>query len=173
MEVWKDIDGYEGRYQVSNFGNVKSLNYRRQGVSKLLTPKRNNSGRLWVELFNEDGKRQFLIHRLVGAAFVPNPDGYDQINHIDENPENNRADNLEWCTGIYNIRSYRSNHPELSKRRKCNLSITQYAKDGSAVRTWASARDVEKETNWSAWSIAECCRGNRKTAYGYIWRYAN
>ena len=79
MEVWKDIDGYEGRYQVSNLGNVKSLNYRRQGVSKLLTPKRNNSGRLWVELFNEDGKRQFLIHRLVGAAFVPNPDGYDQI----------------------------------------------------------------------------------------------
>ena len=97
-EIWKDIDGYEGLYQISNLGNVKSLNYRNQGIERILTPKCNNAGRLWVELARNGDRKPMLIHRLVAMAFIPNPNGYPQVNHMDENPKNNRVDNLEWCT---------------------------------------------------------------------------
>lgn len=170
-EIWKDIKGYEGNYQVSNLGNVKSVHYRGSNESKNLVPKCNNSGRLWVELRSGGRAKQFLIHRLVASAFIENPDNLPQINHIDENPKNNVVSNLEWCTGLDNIRSFTKNHP--FKKRKLDHAIKQCKKDGTLVKVWTNVREIEIETNWSAWSISECCRNNRKTAYGYIWQYAN
>ena len=82
-EIWKDIEGYEGRYQISNLGNVMSLNYGNHGYPRQLTPKCNNSGRLWVELIVDGERKPFLIHRLVAMAFIPNPEGYPQVNHKD------------------------------------------------------------------------------------------
>lgn len=177
-EIWRDIEGYEGRYQVSNLGNVLSLNYRHHGYSKQLVPKRNNSGRLWVELIADGKKKAFLVHRLVGAAFIPNPEGYPQINHKDENPQNNRADNLEWCTQEYNIRYYLERHPLERKPtakygKRLDLAVEQMTMDGNVVRRWDNSRQVARELGWSDWSISECCRGKRKKAYGYIWRYAS
>ena len=185
-EVWKDIEGYEGRYQVSNLGNVKSLNYGGHGYAKNLVPKCNNSGRLWVELFADGKKKCALIHRLVGVAFIPNPNNYPQINHIDENPKNNQANNLEWCTGDYNIAYYLERHPICSKKRKpirsrstgkykrrLGLKIHQMDINGNLIKEWPNSRAIATETGMSDWSISECCRGKRKTAYGYIWRYAN
>lgn len=175
-EIWKDVVGFEGLYQVSNFGNVKSLNYRRHGFPKNLTPKVNNSGRLWVELANCGNKKQFLVHRLVANAFIPNPNGFKEINHKDENPRNNNAENLEWCSRKYNVSYYYKRHPHGSDNRVGSLKelkINQISKDGIILNRWNNSREIYIKTGMSDWSISECCRGNRKTAYGYIWQYAN
>lgn len=178
-EQWKDIKGYEGLYKVSNFGRVLSLH--RQGNPKILTPKCNNSKRLWVSLYKCGVEKPMLIHRLVAQAFLDNPDNLPQINHIDENPQNNNIVNLEWCTQEYNIKYYCDRHPRKDgniyyseKYHKRNhLKIKQFSKDGIFVREWDNSRQIFLETGWSDWSISECCRGKRKSAYGFIWQYAN
>lgn len=177
-EVWKDIQGYEGLYQVSNLGNVKSLNYRRSvGNEKFLAQKENNDGRLWVTLYKNGKSKPMLVHRLVGTAFIPNPECLPQINHKDENPKNNNASNLEWCTHQYNINYYVERHGRktglCAKRKKKNaFPIKQIDSSGNVVKEWEDAQTVFTETGMSAWSISECCRGNRKQAYGFKWQYA-
>ena len=173
MEVWKSIEGYEN-YQVSNLGNVRNLNYNgAKGKVKNLTPKKNNSGRLWVELRANNKAKTFLVHRLVGMAFIPNPNNLPQINHIDENPLNNCVENLEWCTGEYNIKYSRELHPNRKKKITQTQKVAQYDKDGNLIKIWDNAHTVFLETKMSDWSIAECCRGKRHTAYGYTWHYAD
>ncbi len=178
-EVWKNICGYEGLYQVSNLGNVKSLNYAHRGYAKNLVPKKNNSGRLWVELVKDGVKKPMLIHRLVANEFIDNPNNYPQINHKDENPTNNCVDNLEWCTGLYNIRYSLALHPERSRSRKMRKTrkiigneIRQIDLSGNEVCTWKDIREIVNTTGMSQWSITQCCDGKRKTAYGFRWQYA-
>lgn len=181
QEVWKDIDGYEGLYQVSNHGRVKSLNYKRTGKAKVLSLKENNCGRMHVEIRRDGKKKDFLVHRLVASAFIPNPNNYPEINHMDENPKNNATWNLEWCTGLYNVRYSTARHPERALNRKptdkygrrLDLMIEQIDASGSTVKIWQNSRTIFSETGMSDWSISECCRGKRKTAYGYIWRYVS
>lgn len=180
-EIWKDVVGSNGLYMVSNYGNVKSLHYRGGNHEKILTPKKNNSGRLWVEITIKGKKKEMLIHRLVAYAFLENPNGYTEINHIDENPLNNHVDNLEWCNHKYNVKCFCDNHPDHSKNRRStekykkrlSIPVMQLTANGEVIRIWKNSREVQLETNMSDWSISECCRGKRKTAYGYIWRYAN
>jgi len=180
-EIWKDIQGSCGLYKVSNLGNVKSLHYRGSNKEKVLTPKKNNSGRLWVEVFVDGKRKAMLIHRLVALTFIPNPNNYKEINHIDENPLNNNVGNLEWCSHKQNVQCFNLNHPDHWKNKKItdkygkrlHLKINQLTIEGNFVRTWDNSRAVMRETGMSDWSISECCRGNRKTAYGYIWQYAN
>lgn len=180
-EVWKDVEGYEGLYQVSNLGSVMSLDYRRSGYARRLTPKCNNKGYLWVELANGGVKRPLLIHRLVAIAFIANPYGLPQINHKDENTKNNNVLNLEWCDALYNNRYSISRHPERYSLRRVgrsgssllNLGVNQYSKDGCFIKRWDNSRTVFNETGMSDWAVSECCRGNRRTAYGFIWQYAN
>ena len=189
-EIWKDIEGYEGLYQISNLGNVKSLNYCGRGYAKNLTPKCNNTGRLWVELSLNGKRKPMLIHRLVAKTFIPNPNSYPQINHIDENPKNNRVDNLEWCTGSYNVRYSLALHPE----RKCRCGspsgvqhrnrksgtpykhkqeVIQFSKSGEEICKFPNILTVCTENNWRTSHLVDCCNGKRKTAYGYIWRFAS
>ncbi len=180
-EIWKDVVGYEGLYQVSNLGNVKSLNWQRHGYPKNLTPKLSNTNRLGVQLSRDGKTKYYLIHQLVAIAFIPNPRQYVEINHIDENPLNNAASNLEWCDHLYNVHCYLSNHPNKSKQRKAtpkygkrlNLQIKQMSLGGDLVCVWNNSREIAVKTGMSDWSISECCRGNRKTAYGYKWQYAS
>lgn len=180
-EIWKDIVGYEGLYQISNLGNVKSLNWRGHGYPKNLTPKLQNSGRYSVQLTVNGKSKYFLVHRLVAAAFIPNPFGYSEINHIDENPRNNDVRNLEWCEHLYNVRRYLENHPEHHKTRRTTekygkrlgLPIFQLDLSGNIIHKWNNSREICVQTGMSDWSISECCRGNRNTAYGYKWRYAS
>lgn len=100
LEVWKGIIGYEGRYEISNFGNVRSL--CKSMITKL-KPHKNGCGYSEVNLFKNRKQKRFRIHRLVGLAFVANPDNKPWINHIDCNRENPRADNLEWVTPKENV----------------------------------------------------------------------
>ena len=99
-EIWKDIVGYEGLYQVSNLGNVKRINFFKK--ERFVIPCSKGSGYLYVSLSKNNKQKNFYIHRLVATAFIENPDNLPVINHKDENRSNNIVDNLEWCTQKYN-----------------------------------------------------------------------
>ena len=120
-EIWKDIEGFEGKYQVSNFGNVKSLRYRNQKFAKNLTPKVTNRGYIAVMLSKNRKSKLALVHRLVAMAFVDNPNNYSIVNHKDENQQNNHVDNLEWCNHSHNRIYSMDKHPERRKELAENL----------------------------------------------------
>ena len=103
MEIWKDIEGYEGLYQVSNLGRVRSLNYNHTGNPKLLKLSLVRSGYNQCQLWNGGCAKMVLVHRLVAEAFIPNPDDLPQVNHKNEIKADNRVVNLEWCTSKYNM----------------------------------------------------------------------
>ena len=173
-EIWKDIKNFEGLYQVSNLGNVKSLNWRKTGKPRNLYLKPQNKGYLQVELVKNGERKSFVVHRLVAEAFLPNPLNLPQINHKDEVKTNNSSENLEWCTTNYNVRYSMELHPNRKhKGEKYNTPVQQLTLDGNVVKTWRCSRVIFLETGMSDWSISECCRGNRKTAYGYKWQYAS
>ena len=176
-EIWKDIPGYEGIYEVSTEGRIKSFHYT---IPRILTWKVNQKGYAWVELRKSGEAKQLLVHRIVATAFLDNPNNYPVINHKDENPLNNNVDNLEWCSKSYNVRYSLALHPErtLKKqrtRRNTKLrdkAIIQFTIDGRFVREWPDSRTIFLETRMSDHSISQCCRGIRHTAYGYKWQYA-
>ena len=183
MEIWKDIEGYEGLYQVSNLGRVKSLDRtitRSDGVKikikgKIRTFSKSHKGYLYLSLTDVNKKRKtFKVHRLVAMAFVQNPDNKPQVNHIDGNKLNNKAENLEWVTNsenqlhalenglvVRNINSHRS------KR------VRQYTRDGKFIKEYPSVAQVERELGFKSRHVATACRGEEKTAYGYVWKYAD
>ena len=102
IEIFRDIPNYEGIYQISNLGNVKSLNYNKTGKEKLLKPTKNVFGYLYVNLFKDKRHKMYRVHRLVALTFIPNPNKLKEINHKDENPLNNCVHILEWCDRKYN-----------------------------------------------------------------------
>ena len=102
-EVWKDIDGYDGKYQVSNLGQIRSTHSGKKDRIIILKPMVQKNGYLYVALWKNNKKKNKLIHRLVALAFVDNPHNYPEVNHKDENKENNISGNLEWCEHIYNM----------------------------------------------------------------------
>lgn len=181
MEVWKDVKGFGGTFQVSNFGRIKTFNYRNSGKEMILKPKKHNKGYLQVQLIKGNINKTYTIHRLVAEAFIPNPNNYPCVNHKDEDKTNNNADNLEWCDSKYNVRYSMNLHPErkLKPRNyvknigRLDMQIDQFDLNGNFVMRWKNSRTIFLETGMSDWSISECCRGNRRTAYGYVWRYAD
>ena len=108
-EIWKDIEGYEGYYQVSNFGNVRSVDrvieysdgVKRLRKGRILKPYKNRDGYLTCDLRKNSKHKISKIHRLVSEAFIPNPSNLPEVNHKDEDKTNNCVDNLEWCTRSY------------------------------------------------------------------------
>lgn len=116
-EIWKDVPGYEGLYQVSNLGNVRSLNYRNKGEIRLLSQAVNKKGYKHVGLHKDKITTTFQVHRLVAIVFISNPKNLPVVNHKDWNPGNNCADNLEWCSIAYNGQ-YRKNADILPGERK-------------------------------------------------------
>ena len=166
-EIWKDVVGYEGIYQVSNTGRILAHSCERRF-------QKNNSGYETVMLYKDGKYRRKTVHRIVAEAFIPNPLCYSQINHIDEDKENNCVSNLEWCTPSENNLKYHKNHQNQKRKgkRKGNR-VQQISLDGELIREWDNARQVFTETGMSDWSISQCCRGVWKTAYGYKWQYAS
>lgn len=167
-EIWRDIKGFEGKYQVSNLGRVMSLNYNQKGFKKPLKPMIDNVGYSKVNL-RKDGKQHIkYVHRLVAEAFIPNPSNKPVVNHKDEDKLNNHVENLEWCTIGYN-----STFGTAIERRSKKLSkkVAQYSEDGSLVKIWKNAREVNQWYKTNPTSIAKVCRGEKDSYYGYIWKY--
>ena len=118
-EEWRDIEGYEGLYQVSNLGRVKSLNYNHTKSEKILKGIPDNDGYLRVVLF-KNGRKDYRVHQLVAKMFIPNPENLQVINHTDENKQNNAAKNLEWCTVAYN-NTYGDRLKKVSEANKISM----------------------------------------------------
>lgn len=181
-EIWKPIKGYERLYEISNYGNVRSLDRyiicgkgKRLIKGKILKLRIGRDNRIYINLHKNDTDISYSVHRLVAETFLDNPNNYPQVNHKDENPQNNSVYNLEWCTASYNInygtaiqraKEKLINKPSLSKR------VIQYSLDGELIKEWASMREAERN-GFNASMIWRCCNNIRKTHKGYIWKYKN
>lgn len=176
-EEWKDIAGYEGLYQVSNFGNVRSVdrhtetsNSVRFYKGRLMKQCKNRNGYMQVSLCKNGCYKCCLVHRIVAIAFIQISDSdKNEVNHKDENKENNNACNLEWVTRIEN-----EMHGTKKERQsnKMKHPIVQYGLNGKYIKEWKSALDAEKEMRGkNTGNICNCLKGKTKTAYGYIWKY--
>lgn len=168
-EIWKDVKGYEGLYQVSNLGRVRSLDRRivykdgkkRLWKGQILKPLKSKGDYWRVCLLKNQNRKYEQIHRLVALAFIPNPNNLSQVNHIDKNIHNNSASNLEFCTAQYNV--------EYSLAK----AVLQYDLQGNLIREWASAAEVEKQLGFAKQHISSCCKNKKyyHTAYGFRWEF--
>lgn len=185
MEEWRNIEDYDD-YQVSNLGRVRSLDrwVNNYGNSKqfikgrILKPYKGNHGYLNVALFKNGKGKWCTVHRLVAQAFIENPDNLPCINHRDECKTNNHVDNLEWCSYQYNA-NYGTKMKRISEQLKgrnnikLSKTVYQYSLDGVLIKEWLSAAEVKRQLGYNRQNINQCCLGKRKTAYGYIWKYAS
>ena len=161
QEKWKEIKDYDGEYYVSNFGRVRNK-------TRLLNPYKTQKGYRGVRLTKNNVVKNYLVHRLVAMAFIDNPNNYPTINHKDENKENNRIDNLEWCSYSYNNNYGNRNKTVSEKMSKPVVRIDEF---GNITRFESLREGAEK---------SKCCHGNvwkvlsgkRKTTGGYKWEYA-
>lgn len=170
-EVWKDIVGYEGLYQVSSQGKVISLPKMcgiRWDNGRILKPFVNKDGYLVVTLSLNNKSKHFQVHRLVAEAFIPNPEQLPCVNHKDLCVNNNNVSNLEWCSWAYN-NTYGG---RAKKSAKKNLKpILQYDLEGNFIKEWAGGSEIKKELGYSPTHIYSCCTGKRNKSRGFIWKF--
>lgn len=181
IEIWKDVKGYKGLYQVSSFGRVKSLDRiiyqknKHNGVSKcirkgkILSLQKQINRYLTIDLHYEKKVKRYFVHRLVAETFIQKHIDKNYINHIDSNPLNNKVENLEWCTQSYNIKYAYDNGNKIPPHM---IKIAQYSMDGQFIKLWNSQSIIERELGIFQANIYKVCSGKRKTAGGYIWKYA-
>lgn len=169
MEEWKDIKGYEGLYQVSNEGKIKSVErniigknqhseHIRHLKEKILKPFMGDKRHLKVRLHKDGIDNDLFVHRLVAEEFITNPNNYDVVHHIDNNPENNSVENLEWMNGSIHTVTHNSK------------KVYQYTLDGKLVGVWKSTAECGRN-GFNQSKISNCCIGKQKTHKGYKWSY--
>ena len=169
MEEWREIEGYEGLYQVSNLGRVKSLkNHKGTYREKILKPTSDKLKYERVALYKNGKQKRFQIHRLVATAFILNPNNLPCVNHIDENPSNNHVSNLEWCTYEYNI-NYGSRNKKVSEKMKGKYIGSKHCKSKKVKcmttgEIFDSIADAGRKYNIGTGDISKCCRGKLKSA---------
>lgn len=170
QEIWKDIQGYEGLYQVSNLGRVRRLHKDyRCSKYKIISIKKQNNGYYRVCLSKYNKNKYFWIHRLVAQAFIPNPNNYPIVNHKDENPQNNVFSNLEWCTHKYNANYGHAREKMSAKSTK--RKVNQYDLNGNYIATYNSIKEASIITNSDRRYISQCCKQTYRTCNNYYWRY--
>ena len=138
IEVWKDVPGFEGIYRVSNLGMVRSLDRvkkdGRRMYGRIRKPHRDSCGYMLVQLYKDNEKKHYSIHRLVALAFIPNPDNLPQVNHKDEVRDHNTVDNLEWCTVLYN--------QNYGHRKERTSSSSRGEKNARAILTEKQVKEI-------------------------------
>lgn len=179
-EVWRNIEGFSG-YQVSNLGNVRSLNYNGKGIIQNLKPCTSGLNRNYLAVSLQLGRAvvRKSIHRLVASAFIPNPYNLPEVNHIDENGTNNRINNLEWCDRKYNL-AYGNRVQKFIDAK--SIPILQYSLDNIFIKEWKSQKEICDELGLDKGSLAHCLHGYRikegikhpvYSYAGYKWKYKN
>ena len=169
-EIWKDKKDYEGHYQVSNCGRVKSIKFGKERILKLRTDKK--TGYLHVVLCKDGKAKAFTVHRLVAESFLPNPHNYPCVNHKDENKQNNNVSNLEWCSVQYN-NTYGTRIERVAEKKtngKQSKPVLQYTLDGQFVREWESTAECGRN-GFNQGNVVACCQGKLKKYKGFIWKY--
>jgi hypothetical protein len=188
IEIWKDIQGYENLYQISSFGNVKSLGNGGSNKSKeKLLKQRICKGYFNVGLCKDGKQKKYQVHRLVAQAFLDNPNNYPQVNHKNEIKIDNCISNLEWCTQAYN-NNYGTRLERHSKTMKGKthtqktkdkmsishqISIVQIHQSGLIVGVYDSAKEVSEVLGINRGDISSCLKGKQKTAGGFKFKYLN
>lgn len=175
-EIYKDIEGYEGLYQVSNLGNVRSLdrivNCKNEGKriqkGRVLDAWVGSHGYYSVGLSKNGMVKTHLVHRLVAEAFIPNPDNLPYINHRDENKLNNTISNIEWCTPKYNIEY---SHVLKKSNEITSKPVLQFTKDGKFVAEFDSASEAARAIGVTKSFVCSVCRGRKKIARGFVFKY--
>lgn len=181
-EIWKDIEGYEGIYEVSSYGRVRSVERiakRLDRYSNISTYKvrgktikqwKRADGYMSVTLRIDKKQKTYLVHRLVIETFIPNPDALQWINHKDENKMNNNISNLEWCTPSYNS-TYNDIH--LRKSMPYKKAVQQMTLDGKFIAEYESAAEAARQTGFTKGGISSSCNGEKGFANyrGYRWKY--
>lgn len=169
-EIWKTIEGYPN-YQISNLGNVKSLNYNRTRKEKLLRFSKDKYGYLRVTISKEGVKKYIQVHRLVCEAFLQNPFNLPQVNHRNEDKTDNRIENLEYCDAKYNI-NYGT---AIERRSKALINNPKRSKKILCVETgvvYPSTMEIERQFGFYHNQISACCNGKAKSCGGFHWQYA-
>jgi len=169
-EVWKDIPGYNGEYQISNLGRVKSL---KRNAKKLLKLVPNNYGYIRVCL---NDKKKLSVHRLVGECFVDNPNNKPYINHKNGIKHDNRYINIEWCTNKENTHhAYKTGLivRTFGADNKRSIPVIKYSDDNDYIEEFECMHFAQIKTGISSGNISHTCKNIRGTAGGFKWRYKN
>ena len=169
--IWKQSLRYP-KYEGSPEGLI------RNGKTKLiLKPRVSNSGYLTVNLYDENGKNHtVLVHRFVAEIFIPNPNNFPQINHLDENKLNNNILNLAWVTSQENM-NYNNRYERAMNTRKAGstktrpMPVLQYSKNGIFIKEYPSITEAERQTGNHSSNICKALKGIYNTCGGYIWKY--
>ena len=178
IEIWKEINGFDGDYFVSNLGRIKS--YKVSSNGKILKSNTNKLGYVYFSLTKNCVLRSFTIHRLVALAFIHNSENKPQVNHINGIKNCNNKKNLEWCSASENVsHSFKflgrkgSHTGLLGSKNKQSKKVLQYSKDLKLIKEWDSMADVYRDLKISTWAISACCKNIKSfdTAGGFIWRY--
>lgn len=161
-EEWKIVHECD-KYEVNQNGEI-----RHRVRKQILSPRKNSGGYGYV-CFVINGKRKnFAIHRIVANAFIPNPNGYLEVNHKDYNRLNNKVENLEWVSSSQNKQhSYIRIKNHISRGK----SVNQYDKNNNFIKTFLTVTEAAKEMNCTASAISNCCLGKTKTSMGYRWEF--
>lgn len=166
-EVWRDVAGYEGLYEVSSRGRVRGL--KRGNVLKPAL----SGGYLFVVLCKEGKRKDVYVHRLVATAFCPRDTEDTEVNHLNEIKTDNRADNLEWCTRLENIQHGTgiARHAEKQMNDHRSKPVRQLSLTGELVKEFPSVGEVVRVLGYDKGFLLRCISGKRPTAYGYRWQY--
>lgn len=149
-------------YLISSNGKIYSLKSK-----KVLKPIIQDNGYSYVTIHNNKIQKMFRLHRLVAETFIPNPNNLPQVNHKDENKQNNKVENLEWCTAKYNM-NYGTRKERVAEM--FSKKVYQYTLDGELVKVWSSTMECGRN-GYNQSKIVSCCNGKRKSHKGYKWNY--